>query len=147
MTQVSRRFLHPKVSVKIIDIFLGVISRLRSKDEVLDFLDYFLTPTEKVMLSKRLSIAYLLESGYKQKSVSNLLKVSNSTVSIVAGKLRNSEGYRRVLRNVKRREEIKKFLLDLGESAASIGAVHGKGSGVWRTVRDDIRKKKGESAF
>ena len=147
MTQVSARFLHPKVSERIVGIFMKVVSRLRSRDEILDFLDYFLTPTEKVMLSKRISIAYLLESGYKRKSISGVLKVSTSTISTVASKLKYSGGYRAVLGNIQRDEEIKKFILDLGENMAKVGTVGSKGSGVWRSVGTNIRKKKQEIPF
>ena len=53
MAQVSRRRLSEKVEKRIEEIFLRTISKLNKEEDVLQFLNEFLTPTEKIVLSKR----------------------------------------------------------------------------------------------
>lgn len=61
------------------------------------FLGDLLTPTEQLMLSKRLMAAVLLQRGYSYGAVCRALKLSRATVFMIRRELAKSgEGYRRV---------------------------------------------------
>lgn len=61
------------------------------------FLDDLLTPTEKLMLSKRLMAAILLQRGYSYRAVCSVLKMSKTTVHLIQRELlKAGEGYRKV---------------------------------------------------
>lgn len=61
------------------------------------FLDDLLTPTEKLMLSKRLMAAILLQRGYSYRAVCSALKMSKTTVHLIQRELlKAGEGYRKV---------------------------------------------------
>lgn len=98
MAQISKRLLNKKVSHRIFEIFTEVISTLNKPTDIQDFLDDLLSPTEKIMLAKRLTIAYLLLKGYKQRSICSILKVSLSTVNKVSTNLQTKgRGYKEVI--------------------------------------------------
>jgi len=79
---------------------------LRTEGEVSAFLDDLLTPTEKVMLGKRLAIAILLDRGYDQRTVHTIMKTSLSTVNTVNYWLKHKgNGYRIVLEKFQNQRE------------------------------------------
>ena len=69
MTQVSKRFLQKQVEERILDLFWTSLSSLSAKDKVSLFLDDLLSPTEKLMLSKRVAIAFMLMKGYDYPTI------------------------------------------------------------------------------
>lgn len=91
-------------------LFWRVLADLHSEDDIHDLLDDLLTPTEKVMLGKRLAIAFLLEKGYDQRTIHSIMKVSVSTVSQVNYWLKNQgKGYRKAISMVRKAEKWQEF--------------------------------------
>ena len=82
-----------------LDIYnqLIVIFHTASQKRMLDMIfKEFLTPTEKVMLTKRLAIIYMISEGISIHYISEILLVSRSTVSRISlaheiGKYRSIE--------------------------------------------------------
>ena len=64
MTQVSRIRLPKAVEDQMHGALRKALADLRTEEEVGEFLEDLLTPTEKIMLGKRLAIAILLDKGY-----------------------------------------------------------------------------------
>jgi uncharacterized protein YerC len=121
---------------------------VKSKGEVEDFFNDLLTPTERIVLAKRLAIAILLAKGYGYAAIRKTLHVSPPTIATVSIALRyKGEGYRRVVNKLLKEETIKDFLLEVVDSFATIGSVGGKGSYGWLDVRRRIRKKRNEKPF
>ena len=83
MTQVSRFMLRPEVWEKIFDLFTDTFLRIKDKKKLNDFFDNFFSPTEKIMLSKRLAIAVLLAKGNDYGSIKNTIRVTDGTISKV----------------------------------------------------------------
>lgn len=81
MPQLSKRKLDKKIEVKIVENLELILAKLGQKKEIGDFLFSLLTPTERLMLAKRLTIILLLKEGVKQENISQALKVTQSTVS------------------------------------------------------------------
>ena len=110
MPQVSKRFLDRDIEEKLFELFWEVIGDLRSQREIKQFLKDLLTPTEEIVLSKRIAIALMLLKGYDYRSIDETLKVSTTTVGRVALWLKHEgEGYRKVLTRVIRREKMSEF--------------------------------------
>ena len=61
-----------------------VVADLHKSYEVDEFLKSFLTPTEQVVLAKRLAIARMLEAGYSYEEIRAELQVSSATIASVA---------------------------------------------------------------
>jgi len=77
---------------------------------VASFLEDFLTPTEKMMLAKRLAVAVMLAKGYDYRAIRKTLKVSFHMVANVNLWLKyKGKGYQKVINWILREEKIEKF--------------------------------------
>lgn len=81
MPHVSRSLLKDEVWQKIADLFFQTLINVKDKKTVRTFTSGFLTSTEKVMLTKRLAVFFLLEKGVKSEEMARFLKMSTSTMS------------------------------------------------------------------
>lgn len=111
---VSRYPLGQRVKERIYGIFLETLADLSTSKDVGDFLEQFLTPTERIMLAKRLSIAFLLAKDYDARMISRILKVSTTTVSTVNYWIKHNQGslYHVIIRLLKK-EKNEEFWGDL----------------------------------
>lgn len=121
MAQVSRRFLTPKVQERIISLFLSSIVLTGSQEAAASLVDDLLTPTEKIVLAKRLSVAIILLEGYDYDTIENTLKVSRPTIGNVSVWLKvKGDGVRAIVRKIKRNESLQKIWNDIKESVAEV---------------------------
>lgn len=143
MTQVSKFQLSEKIETQIRNIFAEIISLLSGKENVFVFLDDFLTQTEKIVLSKRIAIAFMLKKSYDYETIKNILKVSQSTVSAISLKLKYAgKGYHQVLDKILLQEKIKtsfdqieKFILE------NLSRGKGKGTSFWKELKQKKQKE------
>ncbi len=80
-----------------------VTSFAKTSDEVVirKFMNDLFTPTEKVMLAKRLMASILLQKGYGYLAICKMLKLSKATVNVVHRDIeRSGEGYRLIYRRL-----------------------------------------------
>jgi uncharacterized protein YerC len=115
MTQVSKRYLSPKVEQQIFDTFVESFASLGTVTKATDFLYDLLSPVEQVMLGKRLAIAYMLMKGHAQRTVADTLKVSQSTVTKVNASLKTGAGYRAIISHMLQKEKVVAFFDKLEE--------------------------------
>lgn len=80
MPRASKRKLNPDIELQINNEFINLISTLHTTHETYEFLINFLTPEEKVMLSKRLMLHIMLEKHYKTSNIQNVLLMSRDTI-------------------------------------------------------------------
>jgi len=114
MTQISKRLLNKKVEERILDLFWTSLSTLSTKQKVAIFLEALLSPTEKLMLSKRLTIAFMLLKGYDYPSINERLKVSDSTIWNIKINLDyRGKGYQKTIEQIMNKEKWEKFWQDL----------------------------------
>ncbi|MCX6705056.1 MAG: Trp family transcriptional regulator [Candidatus Woesebacteria bacterium] len=142
MSQVSKYPIQKDVYDEIFDTFLQTIASLNTKREVLEFFNEFLTPTEKIMFSKRLAAGLLISEGYDYKEISNLLKTSSATISTFSSFYKYGEGYKKVVDKIKTDKEITEFLRMIGEKISALGTFGGKGSGTWKAVNKKLKDKR-----
>ena len=143
MTQVSRRFMKEEVKLKIDQLFYESLLSCNSKKSTQEFIEDLLTSTEKVMLAKRLTIAYLLLKGYPYEIINKTLKVSYPTIRIVALTLKyKGNGLRNVLKEVIKRRNWHKLFEEIGEAAIDILG-SGKG-GNWKATKSFLYQRKAE---
>ena len=113
MAQVSRRHLSPKAQQRIFELFLRSFVLCSDKSQAACFIEDLLTPTEKVMLSKRFSIAFMLLNGYDYTTIKNTLKVSSATVGTISVWLKEKgRGYRQIISKIKKDEKLQKIWQD-----------------------------------
>lgn len=84
MTQISKYPISKAIEKRIFEIFFGTIVNLKNSNDVASFLEDFLTPTEKMMLAKRLAVAVMLAKGYDYREIKKTLRVSFQMVANVS---------------------------------------------------------------
>lgn len=109
MTPVSRRPLNRQTKYDLINEFWFALGRLNRK-EIEFFLRDILSPTEIIMLSKRIEILKQLRKRYDYSNIRDNIKVTDSTIAKMSEKLQKAnEAFIKILdyliRDEKRRWE------------------------------------------
>lgn len=121
MTQVSRIPLRKEIEQRVYEVLMESIAVARSRNTVTRLLDDLLSPTERLMIAKRLSIALLLLKKYDQRTISRWLKVSLGTVSKVSLALQKGRGgYQAVIGSILRKEELKALIEKIDDALADM---------------------------
>lgn len=144
MTQISKYPLRKEIESRMYEIFLDTLASVSTRTQVLKLIQDWLSPTERVMLAKRLSIALLLLKKYDQRSISKLIHVGLETVSKVSGNMKHGEGgYEMVLKSFLKQKKADAFWEKVDELLADLMPPHRNWSH-WRKDRWDekVRKKK-----
>ena len=111
MIKVSRRFLNKELENHIFELFLRTIVDIRNSDEARNFIEDLLSPTERIMLIKRLAIAVLLVKGYTYDDIDDTLKVSRSTIMNVSLWLKHGRsGYRKAVNKILETQKKEEFI-------------------------------------
>lgn len=140
MTQVSKYPIHKDIERRMFEIFQTSISSLRNPNDIEEFLNEFLSPVEKIMLAKRLSIAVLLTKGYRYPTISSILRVTPPTIASVSINLKyRGSGYKRVVQKILQDEKIAAFWQKIEDILSYIPP--SKGSD-WSYHRKEYEKKK-----
>ncbi|MBI4096365.1 MAG: hypothetical protein HY425_01475 [Candidatus Levybacteria bacterium] len=150
MTQVSSYPISKEIADRIFEIFLKSLVKIRDQKEADQFISDLLTPTEKIMLSKRLAIALLLQKDYDYRTIQKIIRVSAATIASVNMAIRyGSEGYRNLLNKILREEKLISIMEKSISKLLSFPAKATKGGAVWRYLKDEIDKsrKKNKKAF
>lgn len=148
MTQVSKYPISKAIYERILEIFFKVFVRIKTKNEAEQFIKDFLTPTEQIMLAKRLAIAFLLEKNYDFRTISRILRVSLTTIARVnLMRKYGDQGYQRMIKGMLREEKMKEFFLKVGEATSEQLGKSVKGGDAWRYLHKELEKKRKEKPF
>ncbi len=146
MTQVSKYLISDDVYKRCWEIFAKTLIGIRSSKDFQDVVEDLFTPTERIMLAKRLSIALLLMQGYEYREISKVLRVSFPTISAINMKLKYNSGYKKSIGKILKDEKFIDYFNKVAQAVVSMGTV-GKGSGVWRSLKRELEKKSKEKPF
>jgi len=136
MAQVSKYPISKEVEERIFEILSKTIADLRSFQEIDQFLEDFLSPVEKIMLAKRLSIAVLLAKGYDYEQIRKTLRVSPPTIAQVAISLKYAgKGYKKVVEKILKEEKMEEFWQKVDDVIADLVPPKGKNWSYWRKER------------
>ncbi|MDP2676337.1 MAG: Trp family transcriptional regulator [bacterium] len=94
MPKISKYKLEKEIYDSISRELRDIFAETKDKKDIENFLNDLLTPTEKIMLAKRLAIVIMLERMYPFRVISKTLKVSEATIGTVKERLdRNGSGF------------------------------------------------------
>lgn len=80
MAKIKPHQIEPKQEYVAIDNLFEVISALKTKKEIVNFFLGLFSPSESLMLARRIQIAKLLLDGKKYEDIRKILGVGNSTI-------------------------------------------------------------------
>jgi len=150
MSQISNYPISKKVADRIFEIFLTTITNLKDRNEADQFISDLLTPTEKIMIAKRLAIAFLLEKKYEYKAIQKLLRVSTGTITAVnLSRNLGNDGYKKVISKMIREEGLANLFDKTLVKLLSIPSALEKGESTWTYLKDYAKdqKKKRRKVF
>jgi len=148
MTQVSKYPISDIVYKRIFEIFSKSLVKIESKNEASQFIEDFLTPSEQVMLAKRLAIAFLLDKGYDFREIHKILRVSFTTINRVKlMKKIGGGGYQKIINKLLTEEQVKDFILRVGEMVTTEFGRVGTGKGAWRYLHHELEKRRRSKPF
>lgn len=143
MAQVSKYPISTEVYDQIEALFIDTIAKLTDANLTRNFLFDFLTPTEKIVLVKRLAIYVLLGKGYDYKQIKMLLHVSAPTIAGANTTYKYlGKGCRQVIQTLIRDEKISLLFHSLIENAVGELARVRKGSGLWKYLHSELKNNR-----
>ena len=114
MSQVSKRVLTSDIAERLFQNFWEMFANIKQAHQIQIFLEDFLSPTEKIMLAKRMAIAILFSKGYDHRTISSMLKVSTTTVNNIARFLNaKTPGYQLLIKKYSQKQSTKEFIQEL----------------------------------
>jgi len=143
MTQVSKYPVREEVYKHFDHLFINTFSKLTNPHQFYNFLEGFLTPTEKIVLVKRFGIYIMLGKGYNYEAIKHVLHVSPTTIADASRifKYLNKE-CKKVVTTVIQDEKITETINLLAEKVTYEFSHIRKGSGAWRYFHREIRNRK-----
>ncbi len=147
MSQVSKYPVSKEVSDRMFEVFRMTISSLNRKEDIEDFFDEFLSPIEKIMLAKRLSIAILLSKNYSYPQISEILRVTPQTIASVSLALKyKGKGYQKAVEKILSDEKMNAFWEKVEDFLGGLPPT--KGSFIyWRDKYEREKRKRKGKAF
>jgi Trp operon repressor len=80
MTRISKYKVEDKVLRKLYFLMFEIISNIDEEERFEGIMNELLSPTEKIMIAKRVAIVYLLMKNIDYLIISDVLKVSSRTI-------------------------------------------------------------------
>ena len=80
MVNISKRLVDEKELFKIYQLFFEVINQADNKEEFFQLIQDILSPSEQIMIAKRIGVIYLLIKNVNKLAITKYLKVSMATV-------------------------------------------------------------------
>jgi Trp operon repressor len=106
MPHISRRKLNKNTQLKIHETLVKTVAKSSSLEKSNSLIEELLTPTEKIMLAKRLTIIILSMKGYSSYRISKILKVSHATVLRLS---KNTSQYKSIEKLISRKSVLKQI--------------------------------------
>lgn len=98
MTRISRRPVKDRIMQRILQLFFEAVGKKSQQDDFLAVMHDLLSPTERVMVAKRVTIIFLLMKKIDYQTISDVVKVSPSTIAKFHIIMENSKGIVKALR-------------------------------------------------
>lgn len=142
MAQVSKYPISKDVADRIFEVFIKVLLKIKNFEEAERFTYDLFSPVEKIMIAKRIAIAFLLMKGYQYREISRLLRVSLTTIGSVNLALKLGKGgYQSILEKIAKEEKLEEFFLSVAEKLLSPLALPSKGA-AWRYLLKEVQESK-----
>lgn len=139
MTRISKYRVEDKVLQKLYFLMFEIISNMDEEDRFTGIMNELLSPTEKIMIAKRVAIIYLLMKNIDYLMISDVLKVSSTTISKFHSILIKGKEIKNILEDLVENEKIKDFFEELFFREPGTYGINWKSA--WRQKFEIERKK------
>ena len=146
MTRISRYKLKDYVYEKMFGLLFEVVTNSKDKKEFNQLIRELLSPTERIMVAKRIVLVYLLLQEIDYQVICRVLKVSSSTISKFKLLTDNKSGMIDILKKTMRNDKIKLFIFGLMSDLFPPGMYGTNWESAWKR-KLEIDKIKREGIF
>jgi len=141
MTRISKYRVEDKVLKKLYFLMFEIISNMDEEERFKGIMNELLSPTEKIMIAKRVAIIYLLMKNIDYLIISDVLKVSSTTIAKFHMIMIDGKEIKSILEGLIGNEKIKDFFEELFFREPGTYGVNWKSA--WRQKFEIERKKLG----
>ena len=141
MTRISQYPINSNLSTKLFDLFFEVVGKKNNSEEFKNTIIDLLSPTERIMIAKRIAIIYLLLKKVDYITIADVLKVSSSTIGKFQLIIENSVGIVPTFKKLLRNERISQFLEEIYLAFRGPGVPGVNWSSAWKQKLELERKK------
>ncbi len=141
MARVSKHHLRENVMSKANSLFYEIFHSLDSEVDFFEIVNEIISPTEQIMISKRIVLMYLLIKNIEYDIISDTLKISQSTIAKFSLLLQRSPHIKDKLNNIAQNDSIKLLFQELYSAIFSPGTI-GASWKAARARRHEIDRKK-----
>jgi len=142
MTRVSRYKLKDEVLDKLFYLFFEIVGKKNDINEFKNIISDLLSPTERIMIAKRITIIYLLLKNIDYLTIVDVIKVSPSTIAKFHLLMEKSTGIVPAFNKIIKNEKIVEFLEELYLDLRGPGKYCVNWSAAWQNKIDFERRKR-----
>jgi len=113
MVQISKRKLSDKTLSKLFLLLFHTVGKKNKQEQFEKIINDLFSDTERIMIIKRVAIIYLLLKEIDQKTITDVLKVSSSTVSKYSITAKRGEGIVSFFKRLLQKEKFVEFFDDV----------------------------------
>lgn len=113
MTRISKYSLENRVLEKLYFLMFEIISNMDEEERFTGIVNELLSSTEKIMIAKRVAIIYLLMKKIDYFMISDVLKVSSTTIAKFHSIIKKGNEIKNILEGIIGNEKIKDFFEEL----------------------------------
>ena len=113
VTKVSKKYISKERIDRIYKLLFNLLIKINNKEQAKQILSELLTSTEQLMIAKRIACYYLISSNLTIAEISDILKLSTSTVFYFRINYKNNKLLRELLANFIFKDKLKKSINDL----------------------------------
>lgn len=143
MVRLSKYKVKETVSQRIFELLFEVMGKHNNRDVFFSVLFDVLSPTEQLMVAKRIAAMYLIQKQIDYTVICDVLKISTATVAKYTLLLERSRGIKKALTALIQHDKINLIFRDF------LASLNGPGSyGInWKSahkIRQEIEREKAE---
>ena len=131
MARISRFKLKDEMLDKIFLLFFEVVGKKNNRKEFQLVIEDICSPTERIMMAKRVAIIYLLLKHIEYHAICSTLKVSTSTVAKFALLLDKSSGIREAFQKILFKDKASLAILEVFDFLIPPGTPGTNWSAAW----------------
>ncbi len=133
MTRISKRPVENNIMDKIYILLFETVGKKSNKNDFFGTLNDILSPTEKIMIGKRVGIMFLLLKNIEYEMICDVLKVSSRTVAKFHFILTESRIIRKSLSSIVTKERILDLLMETWLDLRGPGTYGVNWKSAWRS--------------
>lgn len=147
MSQVSKYQLSNKVYAKIFTLFPQFLHQMTNHGKQSELVNTFFTRTEKIVIAKRIAIAFMLVKGYAYDQIRSKIKVSTGTIANISDAVKNSgDIITKEFESIAKEDAFIEFLNTIDYQVSKLLPPKGGNWSAWRG-RIEKEKRKAEIPF